>query len=178
MSDNNNFMTPEEALNRFQKPDAALLGLDLSQHDYDLPRYGFVVHGIGFMISSEILCEVVKNYTVYPVPNTQTWMQGLVNLRGNLIPVYDLSMLLGFTDGPMNQGNLLVIDKGAESVGILIDNLPKPCDVTSWSAITQIPKLPAGLSDFVTDAYSADDLIWLGFRHKDFFKSVMDSVPS
>lgn len=178
MSDKSNLLPPEEALNRFQKPDTALLGLDLSHNDYQLPRYGFIIHGIGFMISSEILSEVVKNYTVYPIPNTQPWMRGLVNLRGNLVPVYDLSMLLGLTDAPVQQGNLLVLDKGQESVGILIDGLPVPCDITSWSETMQIPDLPAGLSDFINGAYSADDVIWLGFKHKEFFKSVMDSIES
>ena len=178
MSENSNLLPPEEALNRFQKPDAALLGLELSHDDYHLPRYGFMVNGTGFMISSEILCEVVKNYTVYPIPNTQQWMKGLVNLRGNLIPVYDLSLLLGFTDKPMQHGSLLVIDKGQNSVGILIDGLPQPCDITSWSKLTQIPMLSTALSEFVTDAYSAEDVIWLGFKHKEFFKSVMDSIES
>jgi twitching motility protein PilI len=178
MSNNSNLLPPEEALNRFQKPDAALLGLDLSHHDYDLPRYGFLVDGIGFMISSEILCEVVKNYMVYPIPNTQPWMQGLVNLRGNLIPVYDLSLLLGFSDQPMESGNLLVIDTGQESVGVIINSLPQPCDISDWPEITQIPELPTGLPEFVTDAYTADNVIWIGFRHKEFFKSLMDSVAS
>jgi twitching motility protein PilI len=171
-------LLPEEALNRFQKPDAALLGLDLSHNDYQLPRYGFIVNGIGFMISSEILSEVVKTYTVYPIPNTRAWMKGLVNLRGNLVPVYDLSMLLGLTDVPVQQGSLLVLDKGQDSVGILIDGLPLPCDISSWSKTMQVPELPAGLSDFVTDAYIADDLIWLGFKHKEFFKSVMKSIEN
>lgn len=176
MSDNSKLLPPEEALNRFQKPDAALVGLDLSHNDYQLPRYGFIVNGIGFMISSEILSEVVKHYKVYPIPNTQAWMKGLVNLRGNLIPVYDLSMLLGLSDAPIQQGSLLVLDKGRDSVGILIDGLPQPCDITDWSKTMQIPELPAGLSDFITDAYSADDVIWLGFKHKEFFKSVMKSI--
>ena len=176
MSDNSNLLPPEEALNRFKKPDAALPGLDLSHNDYQLPRYGFIVNGIGFMISSEILSEVVKNYTVYPIPNTQPWLKGLVNLRGNLIPVYDLSMLLGLSDAPIQQESLLVLDKGQDSVGILIDGLPQPCDITSWTKTMQIPKLPTGLSDFITDAYSADDVIWLGFKHKEFFKSVMNSI--
>lgn len=178
MTDKSSLLPPEEALNRFQKPDAALLGLNLSHDDYHLPRYGFIVNGIGFMISSDILCEVVKNNKVYPIPNTRQWMKGLVNLRGNLIPVYDLALLLGLNDKPMQQGSLLVIDKGQNSVGILIDGLPQPCDIANWSKVTQIPKLPAGLTDYISGAYSADDVIWLDFIHNEFFKSVMNSVES
>lgn len=176
--DNNNMMLPEDALNRFQKPDTALLGLDISPHDYELPRYGFIVGGIGFLISSEILCEVMKSFKVYPIPNTKQWMHGLVNLRGNLIPVYDLSMLLGMSDEPMNLDNLLIIDRGPESVGILIDCLPQPCDINDWTHLPHVPRLPAGLSECVSDAYSIDDVLWLGFNHKEFFKNAMDRIAA
>ena len=177
MSENNNhLMPPEEALNRFQKPDTALLGLDISSHDYEQPRYGFMISGLGFLISSDVLCEVLKYFAVYPVPNTKQWMHGLVNLRGNLIPVYDISMLLGLSDAPMKHDNLLIIDSGPESVGILTESLPKQIDMTGWAELPNVPKLPTGLSDYVSYAYSHDDVIWLGFNHKDFFTYVMDSV--
>lgn len=169
-------MLPEDALNRFDKPDTALLGLDLSAHDYEQPRYGFKIDGIGFLISSETLCEVMKNFNVYPIPNTKQWMRGLVNLRGNLIPVFDLSMLLGLSEDPMSHDNLLIIDKGPETVGILIDSMPQPCDMRGWTVLSHIPKLPAGLSEVITNAYSIDEMIWLDFNHKEFFKNVMDSV--
>lgn len=169
-------MLPEDALNRFDKPDTAFLGLDISTHDYKQPRYGFKVGGIGFLIPSETLCEVMKNFKVYPIPNTKQWVHGLVNLRGNLIPVYDLSLLLGLSENPMNHDNLLIIDKGSESVGILIENMPQPCEMRGWTALSHIPKLPAGLSECIADAYSIDDVIWLGFNHKEFFNYVMDTV--
>lgn len=176
--DKSNMMLPEEALNRFQKPDTALLGLDISSHDYQQPKYGFKICGVGFLITPEVLCEVMKNTVVYPIPNTKEWMRGLVNLRGNLIPVYDMSILLGLTDEPMKHDNLLVIDKGPASAGILIESLPQPCDLNGCAELKHVPKLPAGLSDYVSEAYSKDDVIWLGFNHKDFFTNMMDCVAS
>jgi len=176
--DSSNMMLPEEALNRFQKPDTALLGLDISSHDYEQPRYGFKVNDIGFLISPEILCEVMKKFTVYPIPNTKHWMHGLVNLRGNLIPVYDLPILLGLSEEPLEHDNLLIIDNGPDSAGILIQSLPQPCDMRGWAELSHVPKLPAGLSECVSDAYTKDDVIWLGFNHKEFFLNAMISVAS
>ncbi len=174
--DINQLIPPEEALSRFQKPDTAFLGLDISTHDYEQPRYGFMIHGVGFLISPEVLCEVMKNIAVFPIPNTKHWVHGLVNLRGNLIPVFDLSMLLGLSDEPMVHDNLLIIDKGPEAVGILVESLPQQCDMSNWSELATIPNLPAGLSDCVSSAFSKGDEIWLGLNHKEFFSSVMDSV--
>ena len=53
-NDNNNMMPPEEALNRFQKPDNALLGLDIASNDFEQNRYGFKVDDIGFFSAEEI----------------------------------------------------------------------------------------------------------------------------
>lgn len=175
---NSNLMLPEEALNRFQKPDTALLGLDISTHDNKQARYGFKVNDIGFLVASDILCEFMKNIEVYPVPNTQTWLHGLVNLRGNLIPVYDLPLLLGLSEIPMEHHNLLIIDNGPDSVGILVKDLPRPCHMRDWAKLSHVPELPAGLSECVSDAYSNDDVIWLEFDHKVYFSNVMIDVAS
>jgi len=177
MSNNNRkMMMPEEALNRFQKPDTALLGLDISSHEYEQPKYGFRILEIGFLIPPEVLCEVMKSFVVYPLPNTSDWMHGLVNLRGNLIPVYDLVMLLGMSEEPMSHDNLLIIDKGPDSVGILIESLPQQCDLSGCSVLSHVRNLPAGLADYVSEAYSKDEVIWLGFNHDEFFKHMMDYV--
>ncbi|MBT8439850.1 MAG: hypothetical protein KJO91_08995, partial [Gammaproteobacteria bacterium] len=87
-------------------------------------------------------------------------------------------LLLGLSDEPVEHENLLIMDKGPDSVGILIDDLPLPFDMSKGAEISQIPELPAGLSNCISDAYTVDDVIWLGFKHKDFFHSVMDSVAS
>jgi twitching motility protein PilI len=177
MSENRDaLLSPEEALNRFQKPDTALLGLDISSHDYIRPRYGFKVNSIGLLISPDALCEVKKNFIVYPVPKTKQWFQGLVNIRGNLIPVYDLSIMLGTSDVPTKHENLLVIDKGSDSVGILIDDIPQHCDTNDWIELSQVPVLPSGLSESVDVAYTKNDTFWLEFDHKKFFSALVNSI--
>lgn len=176
IEDNIDMMLPEDALNRFQKPDTAVLGLDISNQGQELQRYGFKISDIGFLISSETACEVLKNFLVYPIPKTKQWMHGLVNLRGNLTPVYDMQVLLGLSDKEMIHDNLLIIDKGQESVGVLIDSLPQPCDISDWKEISCTPKLPAALSECVTNAYSTEDVLWLELDHKAFFNSLMDRI--
>lgn len=179
MSENRDTMlSPEEALNRFEKPDTALLGLDITSHDYIQPRYGFKIQSIGLLISPIALCEVKKNFVVYPVPKTKRWFQGLVNVRGNLIPVYDLSTMLGTTDVPTQHENLLIIDKGPDSVGILIDDIPQQCNTKDWVELSNVPELPTGLSECIDVAYTHEDMIWLEFDHKKFFSAMMDSIAA
>lgn len=171
------WMTPEDALTRFQGPGVSLLDLDIkTQAEEAVKRYGFEIGDLGFLIREETICEVVKGFKMFPIPNTRSWMRGWINLRGNLIPVYDLSLLLGLTEEAKYYENLLILDKQSKSVGILIDKLPKSCDVSEWQKMTHIPELQIDLTDFVREIYRTDDRIWLDLEHKSFFESIKDSI--
>jgi len=177
-AEDNVWLEPEEALTRFKRPDISLLDLEGSADASIEHRYGFKLGNIGFLVPEKTLSEVVRSFQVYPVPNTQLWFQGLTNLRGNLIPVYDLSLMLGMVDQPVAHKNLLVLDKGASSIGMIIDNLPKSYDVSSWHTLMHTPKLPAGLTEFIFEVYSVKDVIWVGFDHKGFFNSIKSKISA
>lgn len=169
-------MLPEDALNRPQKPGAPFIGMDISIHNYEIPRYGFTIGDIGLLVSSDTLCEVVKVFKVYPIPNTRSWMHGLVNVRGNLVPVFDLPILFGLSDHPLSHDNLLIVDNGPESAGILISSLPRPCDTRNWNRLSEFPKLPEILLQHATEAYINNNITWIGFNHKDFFMSLQSII--
>lgn len=171
------WMTPEEALTRFQGPGISLLDLDIqSQVKERVKRYGFEIENLGFLIKQETICEVVKDFRVFPIPNTCSWLRGWINLRGNLIPVYDLSLLLGLIEEPKQYENLLILDKQSEAIAILIDELPKSCDVSEWQKMSHVPQLQVDMTDFVHQIYRTDDRIWLDLEHKSFFESIKNSI--
>ena len=172
----NSWLPPEEALRRFQKPEHAILSPHTEYQNEESTRFGFVINNIGLLIAENTLSEVVKNAQMYPVPNTRSWMKGLINLRGNLVPVYDLTLLLGMTDTHDQYENLLVLGKQDSSVGILINNLPRVCPVSDWKLLTKIPVQIANLNDHVSQAFSSDEQIWLDFNEQSFFKSIKQQV--
>ena len=170
------WLEPEQALTRFKRPEISVLGLEDSVDKTEQTRFGFKLENIGILIAEKTLSEVMRSFQVYPVPNTKPWMQGLTNLRGNLIPVYDLALLLGLTSKPIEHSNLLILEKGQESIGLLIDNLPKSYDVSDWHTLMHSPRLPAGLTDFLLEVYAVDEVIWISFDHKSFFASLKQSI--
>jgi len=171
-----NWLEPEQALSRFIRPDVALFKQEESSQSAVDQRFGFMLGNIGMLIPENTLSEVMRSFRVYPVPNTQVWMQGLTNLRGNLIPVYDLALLLGLSDEPMEHDNLLILEKGQKSVGLLIENLPKSRDISQWHPLMHTPRLPAGLTEFVTEVYAVQEVIWLCFDHRAFFEFLKSTV--
>ena len=139
-------------------------------------RYGYEVGTLRLLVPENTLSEVLRKYTLYPIPNTQEWLRGLVNLRGNLIPVYDVSMLFGISDSPGYYDSLLILDKGAAAVGILIDKLPVVCDLDNWQRLDDsISDIPV-LEKFTRESYKQDDVIWSSFDHREYFKSIRNDV--
>ena len=169
-------MPPEEALKRFKKPENALLNKPDFSFSEQAPRYGFIIENMGFLIAENTLSEVVRNSEIYPIPHTRAWMRGLINLRGNLVPVYDFALLLGLSESPTHYENLLVLGKDSHSVGLLIDKIPRSYEIGSWQKLAQSPCHLVGLKDHVVEAYSHDDFMWVDFNHDAYFESIKARV--
>ena len=169
-SEPENWLQPEQALTRFIRPDISVFKQESSITSAEDQRFGFMLGNIGVLVPEHTLSEVMRSFRVFPVPNTKNWMRGTTTLRGNLIPVYDLALLLGLSDQPMDCNNLLILDKGQASVGLLIEDLPRSQDISQWHPLMHTPRMPAGLTEFITEVYAVQETIWLGFDHRAFFE--------
>ncbi|VAW51559.1 hypothetical protein MNBD_GAMMA06-317 [hydrothermal vent metagenome] len=176
MNDSNeNWLNPEEALSRFAEPQPGANSSELSSTG-TTNQYSFTVGHIGFLIALGTFSEIVKDMIIYPIPNTKDWMKGLVNLRGNLVPVYNLALLLGNSPQQSDNIHLLVLGKDSMAVGILIDSMPEPRDTGSWNTISEIPGHLTSLKNYASKIYSVDKKIWLEFNHNDYFKSIKEQI--
>lgn len=87
--------------------------------------------GVGFRLGGQRLIapmnEVVEILTpprVARVPHTKSWVRGVANVRGNLLPIMDLSDYL--SKGQTNLTRLsrvLVVERQAVFVGLLVDEI-------------------------------------------------------
>ena len=133
-------------------------------------RYGFRIGGIGLFVRPETLCEVVPQVTTCPLPNTPPWVAGLINLRGNLVPVFDLHLRFGVAPPADRKRTLLVLDRGESAVGLYADGLPQA--VMTQRVLPELPPLPATLRDHVQKGYVDEGVVWLEFSHAEFFSSL------
>lgn len=163
------WLNPSAALSRFKPPPGMTTGI--APVERQRARYGFRVGGIGLLINQDTVSEVLEQTPVYPLPNTPVWLLGLVNLRGNLVPVFDVRQFLELEPGlSQEKRRLLILDQGDKAVGILIDGLPQTA-VTS-RALSRVPPLPASLQTHVAKAYAQETIVWLEFNHHGFFKAL------
>lgn len=61
---------------------------------------------------------------VTPLPNTPPFVRGVINLRGAVVPIFDLRVRLGGGETQPTSANVvIVVEIGTESCGLLVDTV-------------------------------------------------------
>ena len=55
----------------------------------------------------------------------EAWIKGLINLRGEVIPIVDLRVLFHISDTPISENTVIIVIKTEENklIGIIVDNI-------------------------------------------------------
>lgn len=93
---------------------------------------------IAFRIGDQEFCvdimqvrEIRGWTTATPLPRTPTFMKGVINLRGAVLPIVDLGARLGLqTTDPTARHVIMVINQGARTLGLLVDAVSDIIEVT------------------------------------------------
>lgn len=75
--------------------------------------------------------EVLRLSTILPVRGTDSAMLGVMNLRGQIVPVLDLALKLGFPSLPPTEASrIIVLEENGETLGLQVASV---ADVTNVS---------------------------------------------
>ena len=89
--------------------------------------------GESYAVSVEHVIEVAELGTMSPVPGANRSVLGIRNLRGEVLPVFDLSSVLGIRGDSVPQC-LLVTEHGSLRAGFAIDEVT---DVGTLPPVTE-----------------------------------------
>lgn len=91
-----------------------------------------------------VLIEQVREIrpleSITKVPNAKSYVQGVMNLRGMIVPVIDVKEKLGFctSEIPSPRARVLVADVGDKLTGLLIDEVDQVMRITSKEVETNL----------------------------------------
>ena len=103
--------------------DAALEEKQLVVFDLDSESYGVDIGAVR---------EIIRMQEITRVPRTPEFVEGVINLRGKVIPVVDLRKRFGLAAGEENKDNrIVVVDIGGQDIGVVVD------------AVTEVLRIPA-----------------------------------
>lgn len=91
----------------------------------------FMSDGLLLGISTEYVVEIITNHTITRLPIVPPYIQGIINLRGQVIPIIDTRMKTGKPpledDGSTRCIIILEIDENP--IGITVDSVSQVIDV-------------------------------------------------
>jgi hypothetical protein len=122
-------------------------------------RYGFSIGEVGLLVGQSAGCEVIAIPTIARLPTTPAWLLGVANLRGNLVPIFDLPALL---ETPAAENRF----------GLIFDRGEHPVALENLEPLLQAPSPPPAAREFVSGAYRHGRSVWMEFDHRKFFESI------
>jgi purine-binding chemotaxis protein CheW len=90
------------------------------------------VQGGDYAVPIHRVQEIVRVPEITRVPHAQAGVQGVINLRGRVLPVVDLAarLALGTTEHARS-ARVVVVDGGSESIGLLVDGVSEVLRVSA-----------------------------------------------
>ena len=93
----------------------------------------FVSDGLRYGLNAEQVKEIITTYSITHIPRVPGYVRGIVNLRGQIIPILDIRLRLG---KPMQEGGcFIVVEVDNTSIGILVDDVEKMVDIPRESIL-------------------------------------------
>lgn len=102
--------------------------------------------------------EIIRLLTITEVPNSPDFVEGVINLRGRVIPVIDLRVKLGMNKIERNPNTrIIVVEINNTTVGFIVDAVSEVLRIPS-NITEPPPSIVAGVeSEFITAVGKLDD---------------------
>jgi purine-binding chemotaxis protein CheW len=89
----------------------------------DLQVVGFRIGRETFGVPISIVREIVRVPEITSVPNAPNYIEGVINLRGRIIPVVDLRKRFGEPAGdPNKKHRVVVVEMEGRSIGLIVNS--------------------------------------------------------
>ena len=90
--------------------------------------------------------EIVKMTEITEIPNTPDFVQGIVNLRGKIIPIIDMRKRFGLPEEEVNENwKILILKSDDVLFGVMVDQISEVEKVPA-TLIEKPPKIVAGVN--------------------------------
>jgi len=118
-----------------------------------LQLVGFKIGNEEFGVDILKVQEINKMVSITKVPNAPNYVEGVINLRGRVIPIIDLRARIGFDRiDSTKDTRIIIVDVNNKTVGFVVDS------------VSEVIRIPASVTEAPPEIVSSVD--------SDFIKSV------
>ena len=114
---------------------------------------GFIVAGEFFGVDILMVQEILKNVNITAIPDSPAFIEGVINLRGNIIPIIDLKKRLKLSEKRKTSDNdlwIIVLNINGRVTGFVVDHVTRVLKVQADSIKPPPELVISGLkSDYI-----------------------------
>lgn len=108
----------------------------------------FLSHGIFYGVNADMVKEIITEISITHLPRLPQHVSGVINLRGQIVPIVDFRLLLGQEPGEESCTVILNIDNMA--IGILADSVDRITDIEKETIVPVPYQTPHDARKFVS----------------------------
>lgn len=109
----------------------------------DLKPVVFKLNGEKYGVDINLVNGIEREQRIVGVPNSPENIKGIINLRGTIVPVYNIAKKFGFPDITSEDSQLIITKIGEMLVALEVEGVHEISDISS-SAISEVPKIIQG----------------------------------
>ncbi len=133
---------------------------EIQEKDEILQLVSFKVNGEEFGVNILQVQEIIRMMKITKVPQSKDYVDGVINLRGRVIPIVNLRRRLGMLNAEeSNKTRIIVVEIGNKTVGFIVDEVKEVLRIPK-SITEPPPKAMSGIdSAYITAVGKLEDRI-------------------
>jgi len=136
-----------------------------STREEDLSRFwtgvGFKIAGNDYLVNLKEVSEILSIPPHTKVPGAKSWVKGLANIRGTLLPIMDLHGFLGRkTPSALRRQRILVVNNDGVHCGVIVDEILGLNHFEDENWVEEVDVSDELMSPYLKGGFYADDKLW------------------
>lgn len=124
---------------------------------------GFLLGGHRFVAPMGEVVEILAQPPATRLPGVQSWVRGVSNVRGRLLPLIDLESFFGGSLGAHKRRRVLAIEVGELYTGLIVSEVFGMQHIPVDDFHDAVPNDVASLKPFLAGSYRHNGEVWSVF---------------
>lgn len=125
----------------------------------------FSLVGVNLAVALDEVAELLELPVTTRLPRVKSWITGVANVRGRLLPLVNFAAFLGgVISTPPKQQRVVVIDLHEIFVGLTVDRVHAMRHFRLDTYSTDVTSAPDVLAPYIEGSFSYEDEDWFLFR--------------
>ncbi len=130
---------------------------DVGKYD-EVQVVAFTMGEEEFACDIQVVSEVIKMLKVTPLPQSLEFIEGVINLRGEVIPVIDLRRRFRMEEAERTkESRIIVVEVEGRMVGLIVDSVSEVIRLPEKQIQEAPDQLAKGRSDLISGVGKVDD---------------------